>query len=64
MLWDMQKRKKPLSGRETMENRRQRYNLGSPIKNQNFVIDVKFDITELDLMCAYIISENRNICTH
>ena len=44
-----------------MENRRQRYGPGSPIKNQNFVIDVKFDITELDLMCAYILSENRNI---
>ena len=44
-----------------MDNRRQRYGPGSPIKNQNFVIDVKFDITELDLMCAYIISENRNI---
>lgn len=44
-----------------MENRRQRYGPGSPIKNQNFVIDVKFDITELDLMCSYIISENRNI---
>lgn len=44
-----------------MENRRQRYGPGSPIKNQNFLIDVKFDITELDLMCAYIISENRNI---
>jgi hypothetical protein len=44
-----------------MENRRQRYGPGSPIKNQNLVIDVKFDITELDLMCAYIISENRNI---
>lgn len=44
-----------------MENRRQRYSPGSPIKNQNFVIDVKFDITELDLMCAYIVSENRNI---
>ena len=44
-----------------MENRRQRYGPGSPIKNQNFSIDVKFDITELDLMCAYIVSENRNI---
>ena len=42
-----------------MENRRQRYSPGSPIKNQNIVIDVKFDITEIDLMCAYIISENR-----
>lgn len=44
-----------------MEDRRQRYGPGSPIKNQNFVIDVKFDITELDLMCSYIVSENRNI---
>ena len=44
-----------------MENRRKRYGPGSPIKNQNFKIDVKFDITELDLMCAYIVSENRNI---
>lgn len=44
-----------------MENRRQRYNNNSPIKNQNLVIDVKFDITELDLMCAYVCSENRNI---
>lgn len=40
-------------------DRRQRY--GSPIKNQNFKIDVKFDITELDLMCSYIVSENKNI---
>lgn len=44
-----------------MENRRQRYSSNSPIKNQNLVIDVKFDITELDLMCAYVVSENRNI---
>ena len=42
-----------------MENRRQRYN--TPIKNKDLVIDVKFDITELDLMCSYILSENRSI---
>lgn len=44
-----------------MDNRRQRYARNSPIKNQNFKIDVKFDITELDLICSYIISENRTI---
>jgi len=44
-----------------MEDRRQRYQPNSPIKNQNFKIDVNFDITELDLMCSYILSENRNI---
>lgn len=44
-----------------MESRRQRYNAKSPIKNQNFAIDVRFDITELDLMCAYIVSENSSI---
>lgn len=44
-----------------MENRRQRYSPGSPIKNQDIVIDVKFDITELDLMCSYIVSENKSI---
>lgn len=42
-------------------DRRQRYSVNSPIKNQNLIIDIKFDITELDLMCAYIVSENRNI---
>lgn len=46
-----------------MENndRRQRYATNSPIKNKNIKIDVKFDITELDLMCSYILSENRMI---
>lgn len=44
-----------------MENRRQRYSPDSPIKNQNIVIDVKFDITELDLMCSYVVSENKSI---
>ena len=44
-----------------MENdRRQRYS-NSPIKNKNLKIDVKFDITELDLICSYIISENNAI---
>lgn len=44
-----------------MENdRRQRYS-NSPVKNKNLKIDVKFDITELDLICSYIISENNAI---
>lgn len=43
-----------------MESRRQRY-IRDPIKNKDLKIDVKFDITELDLMCNYIISENRSI---
>lgn len=45
-------------------NRRQKYSGGvaaSPVKNKNLKIDVKFDITELDLMCSYILSENRSI---
>ena len=42
-----------------MMDRRQRY--ANTIKNKNVKIDVKFDITELDLFCAYIISENRSI---
>lgn len=44
-----------------MENRRQKYINNTPVKNNNLKIDVKFDITELDLMCSYIISENRSI---
>jgi hypothetical protein len=43
-----------------MENRRQKYTK-DPIKNKDLKIDVKFDITELDLMCNYIISENKSI---
>lgn len=43
-----------------MQSRRNRYD-SSPIKNKNLKIDVKFDITELDLMCSYILSENRSI---
>ena len=44
-----------------MENRRQRYINNAIVKNRTLKIDVKFDITELDLMCSYIISENRSI---
>lgn len=44
-----------------MENRRQRYINNAIVKNKTLKIDVKFDITELDLMCSYIISENRSI---
>ena len=43
-----------------MEDRRLKY-VRDPIKNKNLKIDVKFDITELDLMCSYILSENRSI---
>lgn len=42
-------------------DRRQRYSNSNPVKNKNLKIDVKFDITELDLMCSYILSENRSI---
>lgn len=44
-----------------MEDRRSKYN--NPVKNKNLAgqIDVKFDITELDLMCAYVCSENKSI---
>ena len=44
-----------------MEDRRNKYSSLSPVKNKNLKIDVKFDITELDLMCSYILSENRTI---
>ena len=44
-----------------MENRRQKYINNSAVKNKNLKIDVKFDITELDLMCSYILSDNRLI---
>lgn len=43
-----------------MQSRRNKYD-SSPVKNKNLKIDVKFDITELDLMCSYILSENRSI---
>lgn len=41
------------------ENRRNRYK--NVVKNKNINIDVNLDITSLDLMCAYIVSSNRNI---
>ena len=31
------------------------------IKNTNLKIDVQFDITELDIICLYIVSENKSI---
>ena len=46
--------------RSDMMDRRQRYS-NNPVKNKNLKIDVKFDITELDLFCAYILSENHSI---
>ena len=42
-----------------MRDRRNKYS--SAIKNKDLKIDVKFDITELDLMCSYIVSENKSI---
>ena len=42
-------------------DRRQKYSNKTFIKNKDLKIDVKFDITELDLMCSYILSENKAI---
>ena len=44
-----------------LEDRRQKYSNRNFIKNKDLKIDVKFDITELDLICSYILSENRAI---
>lgn len=45
-----------------MEDRRSKYNNSSLTGRSNGVsIDIKFDITELDLLCAYIVSDNRSI---
>lgn len=47
-----------------MEDRRGKYvknNTQQNNQNSSFKIDLKFDITELDLMCAYIVSSNRSI---
>ena len=44
-----------------MENRRTKYTKNKIVKNNNLVIDVNFDISTLDLMCSYIISDNKNI---
>ena len=43
-----------------MEDRRAKYS-SNKSNTENIRIDIKFDITELDLMCAYIVSENRSI---
>ena len=42
------------------ESRREMYKK-NPVKNKDLKIDVNFDITMLDLMCAFIISGNKNI---
>lgn len=42
-------------------DRRYKYSNKDPIKNKGLLLDIKFDINELDLMCQYIISENRII---
>lgn len=44
-----------------MEDRRSKYS--NPVKNKKLVnnIDVKFDITELDLICGYVCSSNKAI---
>ena len=47
-----------------MEDRRDRYTKNSNYPNSqksDFKIDLKFDITELDLMCDYIVSSNKSI---
>ena len=45
-----------------MLDRRNFYtNKTKAVKNKDVKIDVKFDITELDLMCSYVLSENRAI---
>ena len=47
-----------------MEDRRGRYtknNNYQNTQNSDFKIDLKFDITELDLMCDYIVSNNKSI---
>lgn len=43
-----------------MDERRMRY-MNNPIKNKDLKIDVNFDITSLDLMCSYIVSNNKHI---
>ena len=44
-----------------MENRRDKYTGKNVVKNKNLSIDVNFDITTLDLMCSYIVTNNKNI---
>lgn len=51
-----------------MEDRRQKYmsslqpeTMSSPDDTSNQKLDLHFDITELDLLCAYVVSDNRSI---
>ena len=45
-----------------MEDRRAKYtNTSRKSKDENLKINVNFDITQLDLLCAYIVSENKYI---
>ena len=41
-----------------MESRRDKYR-NNPIKNKDLKIDVNFDISTLDLMCSFIVSNNK-----
>lgn len=41
-------------------DRREKYK-NNPIKNKDLKIDVNFDISMLDLMCSFIVSNNKNI---
>ena len=45
-----------------MEDRRSKYQPKRATPNQSdYKLDIKFDITELDLLCAYVVSDNRSI---
>ena len=46
-----------------MEDRRSKYNNQRSLvgRTNGLSIDIKFDITELDLFCAYIVSDNKDI---
>ena len=44
-----------------MEDRRSKYRIKAADADADIKIDIKFDITELDLLCAYIVSDNRSI---
>ena len=44
-----------------MQDRRFKYANKSIVKNDNIVVDINFDITELDLFCNYITSSNTSI---
>ena len=44
-----------------MQDRRFKYANKTPIKNDEVIADINFDITELDLICNYITSSNAQI---